>query len=478
MAPQRQATLAPERGGPHDADDIGPQRLEAPGLVDFGAVRVPVPERGTIALEPAENGRMQAVHISLPEGRLSVSALAAPKSSRLWPDLAKEIDASLREGGARVRSYQGEWGRELHATSGAATSVFVGVDGARWMLYGVATGPTRDAEPLLEELRRMVRGTIVVRGRSPYPVRTVLPLEAPAGPDEADGAAPVVPTIVVRAVRPAAAEDRAAEPVPAQPPALPPNGVRPIPEPNGVRPIPEERGRAERLGGPEPAGPDAWPAVAAVHGAAPNGAPAYADRRHDRPLPPRPPGPPTPPSPWATPAPAGRRRAPEPLPPNGLRAGWPERGGGPHRAPDPVRPPVGHPADLVRPGPRHQPPGPPPLAGGRRRAPEPVLPVSGSPVSGPPFSGLLFSGPPAGGPPFTEPPSAAPYPAGPPADGAPPVLRRGRHAAPDSPTVAFRSRGAGAPESPTVVYGGREADGSVTVPLPPIRHAGRHRRRE
>lgn len=208
MAPQRQAALATRDGderfaGPHDADDLDRELIDAAGNVDFGAVRVPVPERGSVTVEPSENGRMQAVHISLPEGRLSVSALAAPKSSRLWPDLATEIDASLREGGARVRSFQGEWGRELHATSGAATSVFVGVDGARWMLYGVATGPTRDAPPLLDELRRMVRGTIVVRGRSPYPVRTVLPLETPAhlvSDLSPTGAVPASDTVVVRAV--------------------------------------------------------------------------------------------------------------------------------------------------------------------------------------------------------------------------------------------------------------------------------------
>jgi hypothetical protein len=166
--------------GPHDDEDLDPEVTLAAGTVDFGAVRVPVPARGSITVEPSENGRMQAVHVSLPEGRLSVSALAAPKSSKLWPDLANEIDVSLREGGARVRSFTGDWGRELHATSGAATSVFVGVDGSRWMLYGVATGPTRDAAALDVELRRMLRGTIVVRGRNPYPVRTVLPLEMPA----------------------------------------------------------------------------------------------------------------------------------------------------------------------------------------------------------------------------------------------------------------------------------------------------------
>ena len=115
----------------------------------------------------------------LPAGRLSVSALAAPRTERLWPDLAAEIDESLREGGATVRSFTGEWGRELHARTGDASSLFVGVDGPRWMLYGVATGPTSAAAELDAALRTMLRGTVVVRGRSPYPVRTVLPLTVP-----------------------------------------------------------------------------------------------------------------------------------------------------------------------------------------------------------------------------------------------------------------------------------------------------------
>jgi Protein of unknown function (DUF3710) len=165
--------------GPHDGDDLDPEVTDAAGLVDFGAIRVPLPPNGKVTVEPTANGRMQAVHIALPEGRLSVSALAAPKSSTLWSELAREIDASLREGGARVRSFPGNWGRELHATSGGATSVFVGVDGPRWMLYGVATGPTAQAATLDAELRRMLRGTVVVRGKQPYPVRTILPLAMP-----------------------------------------------------------------------------------------------------------------------------------------------------------------------------------------------------------------------------------------------------------------------------------------------------------
>ena len=141
-------------------------------------MRVPVPRGGEVSVEP-EDGRLQAVHVMLPAGRLSVSALAAPRTGGLWPDLAAEIDESLREGGATVRSFTGEWGRELHARTGDASSLFVGVDGPRWMLYGVATGPTGSARELDAALRVMLRGTVVVRGRSPYPVRTVLPLTVP-----------------------------------------------------------------------------------------------------------------------------------------------------------------------------------------------------------------------------------------------------------------------------------------------------------
>ena len=141
---------------------------------------MPLPADGAVTIEPPGAGGTHALHVALAAGRLSVSALAAPKSARLWPELAKEIEASLREGGARVRSFTGDWGRELHATTGAATSVFVGVDGPRWMLYGVATGPTATLVALDEELRRMLRGTVVMRGSAPYPVRTVLPLTLPA----------------------------------------------------------------------------------------------------------------------------------------------------------------------------------------------------------------------------------------------------------------------------------------------------------
>ncbi|MDT7700206.1 MAG: hypothetical protein QOJ30_2531 [Pseudonocardiales bacterium] len=170
--------------GPYDAEYLDPEMTDV-ARMDFGAVQVPVPMTGTVNLEQAAKGKLQAVHVTMPGGRLSVSALAAPRSSGLWSQLASEIEQSLRDGGAQVRSFQGEWGRELHARTDGARSVFVGVDGERWMLYGVATGPAEHAVALDDELRRMLRATVVVRGRQPYPPRTVLPLSTPESLDPA-----------------------------------------------------------------------------------------------------------------------------------------------------------------------------------------------------------------------------------------------------------------------------------------------------
>jgi Protein of unknown function (DUF3710) len=262
----------PATTGPFDVEALDTGSALPPDAVDFGALRVPVPEGGTVAVEPTAGGRMQAVHISVGEGRLSVSALAAPKSAKLWPDLVREIDASLREGGARVRSFPGEWGRELHATTGAATSVFVGVDGPRWMVYGVATGPSRDAVALDARLRRLLRGTVVVRGGSPYPVRTVLPLTVPDG-------VPTGPAATPDAEQPPAPNGSAAppgSPVPHGPSAA--NG-----SPAPVSPAAPASSRATGSPGAAPAAPGS-PAGLPGRAPVPGPSPAGPDRTGPAPL--------------------------------------------------------------------------------------------------------------------------------------------------------------------------------------------------
>ncbi|MBC3191557.1 DUF3710 domain-containing protein [Pseudonocardia sp. C8] len=191
--------------GPADVEELDPSMTDALARVDLGAIQVPVPYGAEMKLEPADAERTQAVHLLLPEGRIAVSALAAPRSTGLWGDLSAEIEQSLRNGGARVRSVRGDWGRELHARTESAASVFVGCDGPRWMVYGVATASLETVEALDVELRRVLRGIIVVRGKSPYPPRTVLPLELPEHlrQKQPESAAAQKPSITVSVPRPA-----------------------------------------------------------------------------------------------------------------------------------------------------------------------------------------------------------------------------------------------------------------------------------
>jgi hypothetical protein len=162
--------------GPFDEEeepDDGVARL------DLGSVRLPVPDGAQLQVEVDPAGPVRAVHLVTPAGQLTVSAYAAPRSGGLWAEVSEELAEQLRNDGAQVRRERGEWGVELAAIGNGTALRFIGVDGPRWMLRGVAAGPVDAAGPISHALRNLVRGTVVARGSDPLPVRTPLPLELP-----------------------------------------------------------------------------------------------------------------------------------------------------------------------------------------------------------------------------------------------------------------------------------------------------------
>jgi hypothetical protein len=124
-------------------------------------------------------GPVRAVHVITPLGQFTVNAYAAPKSGGLWEEVCGELAKQLRGDGAAVHSEVGEWGQELVAELGQVVLRFVGIDGARWMVRGVVAGPPENAGHSAAALREMLRGTVIVRGTLPMPVRTPLPIELP-----------------------------------------------------------------------------------------------------------------------------------------------------------------------------------------------------------------------------------------------------------------------------------------------------------
>lgn len=162
--------------GPYDAADApadGRPRL------DLGSLRLPVPEGAQLQVEMDRSGPVRAVHLVVPQGQVTVTAFAAPRSAGLWTEVARELAAQLRSDGATVDLRAGEWGREVSAVTDQASLRFLGVDGPRWMLRGVAAGSEQQSEALVIVLRDVVRDTVVVRGAEPLPVRSALPLQLP-----------------------------------------------------------------------------------------------------------------------------------------------------------------------------------------------------------------------------------------------------------------------------------------------------------
>ena len=162
--------------GPFDEDEAPDDGI---GRLDLGSVRLPVPEQSQVQVEMDPSGPLRAVHVVTPNGRHTVSAYAAPRSSGLWGEVARELSEQLHNDGARVRRESGPWGIELVAFVNNVLLRFVGVDGPRWMLRAVAAGPKEQSAKAAEELRNLVRDTVVVRGQLPMPVRTPLPLTLP-----------------------------------------------------------------------------------------------------------------------------------------------------------------------------------------------------------------------------------------------------------------------------------------------------------
>jgi hypothetical protein len=163
--------------GPFDLADAPDEEIPR---IDLGSVRVPVPEGAQVQVEmDPSSGNVRAVHVVTPQGQVTVSAYAAPRSGGLWQEVSEELKRQLNNDGAKVTSGAGEWGTELSAVVGDVALRFVGVDGPRWMLRGVIAGPQSQAATAPMTLREIVRGTVVVRGDAPMPVRTPLPITLP-----------------------------------------------------------------------------------------------------------------------------------------------------------------------------------------------------------------------------------------------------------------------------------------------------------
>ncbi|GAA3047571.1 DUF3710 domain-containing protein [Gordonia defluvii] len=170
-----------EAAGPYDIADLATSAEElANSHLDLGSVLVPVVEGGQVSVEMSVDHQPEAVFLLTPVGRVTVAAYAAPKSPGQWREVVRELTDSIRAEGAVIRTEEGHWGREIIAeVPGDESHLFLGVDGPRWMVRCVASGPPQTAPQLAQLARAVLAESVVRRGAEPYPPREPLPLILP-----------------------------------------------------------------------------------------------------------------------------------------------------------------------------------------------------------------------------------------------------------------------------------------------------------
>ncbi len=170
-------------GGPWDAGEAFP----AQERVDLGSLQVPVGPEHEIQLVMAEQHGAW-VTVRYRESEVQIQAFAAARRSTLWDDVRTEIAAEVHTAGGRSQELEGSFGTELMAqvptepgqpASGMRQVRFVGIDGPRWFVRGLFTGPAADGGEQAELLEDVLRNVVVVRGEHPVPPRDILELRLP-----------------------------------------------------------------------------------------------------------------------------------------------------------------------------------------------------------------------------------------------------------------------------------------------------------
>jgi hypothetical protein len=184
-APGRHRAAPPEDegSGPWDGAGTFPQRER----LDFGSLLVPVHEGLDVQVNMAEDTGVW-VTVVRGENAMQLQAFAAPKKSGLWDEVRQEIAEEVAKSGGDSQEAQGPFGAELHARvrpSGEGRRLqleqvrFLGVDGPRWFLRGVISGPAARHRELARPFEELFADVVVVRGDHPAPPRDLLEIRLP-----------------------------------------------------------------------------------------------------------------------------------------------------------------------------------------------------------------------------------------------------------------------------------------------------------
>ncbi|MDO5661895.1 MAG: DUF3710 domain-containing protein [Brachybacterium sp.] len=177
-------------GGPYDEVDAPDEER-----VDLGGIRIP-PVHG-MELRMEMDKRTQGVvgaNLVLDGSSLQIQAFAAPKSRGLWKEVRTSLRDSVVSQGGTAETREGPFGTELVARlpikradgrTGHRPARFLGVDGPRWFLRAVLSGPALGDKEAAQRFETILSGVVVVRGSDAMAPQELIPLRLPgksAGP--------------------------------------------------------------------------------------------------------------------------------------------------------------------------------------------------------------------------------------------------------------------------------------------------------
>jgi hypothetical protein len=180
IAPDNRAEL-----GPFDVSEVG---VLIPYL-DFGSIRIAPKQDMQIRADVEESTkRVIALTIEMAGHRMQLQAFASSKAAGIWGDTMAAIESGISAQGGNCEKLAGLLGPELKAQVHAdengkkvlRESRFIGVDGPRWFLRGVLSGPELYLQSNYEALIQIFRATAVNRGNIAMPPGELLPLTLPS----------------------------------------------------------------------------------------------------------------------------------------------------------------------------------------------------------------------------------------------------------------------------------------------------------
>jgi hypothetical protein len=190
--PQHREREVDATSGPWDEVDAPEDGL---ARIDLGSLRLPAMPGMDLRVELNPQQKVIAATLREGESFLQVSVFAAPRAGGIWDSVREDLAKSASGQGGSLREVEGPFGAELAgsivatppATPGQPApqpvrrpARFLGVDGPRWFLRGMISGPAAGSPEAAAALEEAFRAIVVVRGTEPMPVREQLPLTLPA----------------------------------------------------------------------------------------------------------------------------------------------------------------------------------------------------------------------------------------------------------------------------------------------------------